>query len=191
MVEPPLVAVLAAGSARRFGGGKLDAACAGKPLGRWALDAVAGAGLPAGLVITAGQAAFAEGAGWELLANPAADQGLGTSLALAARTALERDARALLVLLADMPLVDPAFLARLAAAAPPAATAYPDRDIGVPALIGRAQLPALATLTGDRGAGALLALMDGLTVLEPPDGMVRDVDRPQDLAAVERQLRAR
>ena len=33
------IAVLAAGSARRFGGGKLDVDCASKPLGRWALDA--------------------------------------------------------------------------------------------------------------------------------------------------------
>ena len=33
------VAILAAGSARRFGGGKLDADCAGQPLGAWVLAA--------------------------------------------------------------------------------------------------------------------------------------------------------
>ena len=33
------IALLAAGGATRFGGGKLDAQCAGKPLGQWALDA--------------------------------------------------------------------------------------------------------------------------------------------------------
>ena len=48
----PLVAVLAAGRGTRFGGGKLEAICAGKPLGRWALDAVAEAGLEPGIVIT-------------------------------------------------------------------------------------------------------------------------------------------
>ena len=39
MAEPH-VAVLAAGRGKRFGGGKLEATCAGKPLGRWVLDAV-------------------------------------------------------------------------------------------------------------------------------------------------------
>lgn len=191
-VEPPLVAVLAAGSARRFGGGKLDAPLAGKPLGRWSLDAVGAAGLPGGLLISGPDGvAFADGAGWEILPNPRADQGLGTSLALAACTALERDARALLVLLADMPLIDPAFLAEIGAVTPPAATCYPDGDVGVPALFGQAQLPALAELTGDHGAAALLALLDGITVLAPPKDMLRDVDRPEDLAAMERQLSAR
>lgn len=190
--DPPLVAVLAAGSARRFGGGKLDAPCGGKPLGRWALDAVAAAGLSPGLIVVGPDgAAFADGAGWELVPNPRADAGLGTSLALAACTALDRDARALLVLLADMPLVEPAFLRGLAAATPPAASCYPDGDPGVPALFGHAQLPALAELTGDHGASALLALMDGLTPFVPPEGCLRDVDRAEDLAEIERQLSAR
>jgi molybdenum cofactor cytidylyltransferase len=90
-----------------------------------------------------------------------------------------------------MPLVDSAYLSKLAAASPPTAARYPNRDVGVPALFGQAQLPALATLTGDRGAAALLALMDGLALLEPPAGMLRDVDRPEDLAEAERQLSAR
>ena len=98
---------------------------------------------------------------------------------------------ALLVLLADMPLLDSLFLTELAAAASPAATRYPDGDVGVPALFDEGQLPMLAQLSGDRGAAALLALMDGLTVLDPPAGMLRDVDRPEDLAEAERQLLAR
>ena len=190
--EPPLVAVLAAGDARRFGGGKLDAACAGQPLGRWALAAVAAAGLPPGVIVVGADGArFAEDSGWDLLVNPLAGQGIGTSLALAARTALEREARALLVLLADMPLADPAFLSDLASATPPAASRYPDGDPGVPALFGQAQLSALAQLYGDHGAAGLLTLLDGLTTLSPPGGMLRDVDRPEDLAAVEIQLSAR
>jgi CTP:molybdopterin cytidylyltransferase MocA len=189
MPEAPLVAVLAAGRATRFGGGKLDAPCAGKPLGRWVLEAVAQARLPAGIVIGAAQGpAFAEGSGWDVLANPLADQGLGTSLALAARAALAREARALLVLLADMPLVGPHYLRALAAAVPPTATRYPDGDPGVPALFGQAQLPALAELHGDRGAAALLNLADGLTLLKPPAATLRDVDTAADLAEIERVL---
>jgi CTP:molybdopterin cytidylyltransferase MocA len=189
MAEPPLVAVLAAGSAKRFGGGKLEASCAGKPLGRWVLDAVREGGLPAGIVVTgADGAAYAEGGDWELVPNPHAEAGLGTSLALAARAALARDAAALLVLLADMPLVDTAYLRELAGAAAPCATRYPDGDAGVPALFGKAQLPALAELHGDRGAAALLNLMDELTLLEPPQGMLQDVDTAEDLAEIERLL---
>jgi CTP:molybdopterin cytidylyltransferase MocA len=45
-----------------------------------------------------------------------------------------------------------------------------------------------ARLTGDHGAGPLLK---GATLLDPPSGMLRDVDTPDDLAEVERQLLAR
>lgn len=190
MAEPPLVAVLAAGCASRFGGGgKLDAPCAGKPLGRWVFDAVAKAGLPAGIVVTGAEGAdFAGGSEWERVPNPQAEEGLGTSLAVAARMALAREVPALLVLLADMPLVDADYLRALGRAVPPTATRYPDRDPGVPALFGPAQLPALAELHGDRGAAGLLNLAYGLTLLEPPAGMLRDVDTAVDLAEVERVL---
>ena len=48
----PAVAVLAAGLGTRFGGNKLEAICAGKPLGRWAIEAVEAAGLGPGIVVT-------------------------------------------------------------------------------------------------------------------------------------------
>ena len=40
----PYVALLAAGRGTRFGGNKLETACAGKPLGRWAIEAIEEAG---------------------------------------------------------------------------------------------------------------------------------------------------
>ena len=43
-------------------------------------------------------------------------------------------------------------------------------------------------LIGDRGAGPLL---EGVRLLDPPPGMLSDVDTPEDLAEVERQLFAR
>lgn len=179
-----LVAVLAAGRAARFGGGKLEADCAGKPLGRWALDAAAAAGLSQGLIVTGpGGAAWAQG--WRQVANPQPEDGLGSSLALAAQAALAEGAPALLVLLADMPLVDPAFLRRLANTAPPAATRHIDGRPGVPAMLGHALIERAALLTGDRGAGPLL--MDA-TLLDAPPGTLADVDRPGDLAAAARIL---
>jgi molybdenum cofactor cytidylyltransferase len=187
MAEPPFVTVLAAGQARRFGGGKIEAVCAGKQLGRWVLDAVAAAGLGPGTIVTPpGGVGFA--AGWRQLVNPVPEDGLGSSLALAAQDARGRGVERLVVLLADMPLVSADYLRVLAAAPAPAAARYPDGAPGVPALFGAPQIASLAELTGDQGAGAVLRLMEGVTLLEPPAGMLRDVDTPADLAEVERVL---
>ena len=180
----PHVAVLAAGRGTRFGGGKLEAICAGKPLGRWVINAVEEAGLGKGAIVTGHEGvSFAEG--WTALVNPQPERGLGSSLALAAQAALDDEASALLVLLADMPLVTPGYLRELAALSPPAATRQPDGHSGVPALFGRALLERAAELRGDRGAGSLLS---GAVLLDSPSGMLRDVDTPEDLAEVARTL---
>ena len=183
----PAVAVLAAGLGTRFGGNKLEAICADKPLGRWAIEAAAGAGFGSGLIVTGPEGvSFAEG--WTSLINPDPEAGLGSSLALAARLVLMGGGEALLVLLADMPLVTPDYLRALTAHAAPAATYQPDGHAGVPALLDRALLEAAAALSGDRGAGPLLR---DAPLLDPPRGMLRDVDTPEDLAEAERQLLAR
>lgn len=186
MAEPPLVAVLAAGRATRFGGGKLEARCAGKPLGRWALDAVEAAGLSPGLIVSGPEGvSFAEG--WTVVINPDPGAGLGASLALAANLALSGARTSLLVLLADMPLVTPAYLRELAWGRAPVATRHPDGRPGVPALLDRALLERATNLTGDRGAGPLLVRAN---LLDPPPGSLRDVDTAEDLAEVERVLSA-
>jgi len=191
MPDAPLVAVLAAGLASRFGGGKLDACCAGRRLGAWALMRVAGAGLPSGIIVTGPQPpAFAlEAPGWSVVANPAHAKGIGTSLALAAAEALRRGAPALLVLLADMPLIDAALLRRLAQARRPTAMRYPGGRPGVPALLPAPLLAPLRQLTGDRGAAALLQAALGLDLVEPPAGMLLDVDSAADLARAEALLK--
>jgi len=178
----PAVAVLAAGRGTRFGGNKLEAMCAGKPLGRWIIEAIEAAELGPGTIVTGPEwVTFAEG--WTRAVNPEPEAGLGSSLALAARLARGKDS--LLVLLADMPLVSAAYLRELAAGPAPAATRYPDGHPGVPALLDRSLIDKAARLTGDRGAGPLLK---GARLLDPPSGMLRDVDTPEDLAEVERLL---
>jgi molybdenum cofactor cytidylyltransferase len=184
MAEPPLVAVLAAGRATRFGGGKLEADCAGKPVGRWVLDTVAEAGLGPGLVVT-GPEGMSFAGEWRTLVNPEPGEGLGSSLALAARAARDADAATLLILLADMPLVTADHLRRLVSRTAPAATRHPDGRPGVPALLDLPLIERAASLTGDRGAGPLLA---GATVLDAPPGMLRDVDTIEDLVEVVRVL---
>jgi len=189
-VEPPLVAVLAAGSAARFGGGKLDADCAGKPLGQWALEAAQDAGFAPGvLIVGSPQPAFARAnAGWTIVTNARAQEGLGTSLALAARCALERDRR-LLVMLADMPLIAPSHLSALAACTTSAATLYPGDKPGVPALLSHDVLGDVVRLKGDDGAASLLRTLPDLQLLQAPDGSLRDVDTPQGLADIAQVLK--
>ena len=185
MGKPP-VAVLAAGLGTRFGGDKLEAMCAGKPLGRWVIEAVEAAGLGPGTIVTGPEWVSFAG-GWARAVNPAPEAGLGSSLALAARL-VPRGKQALLVLLADMPLVTPEYLRELAASAAPTATRYPEGHAGVPALLDRRLIDRAARLSGDRGAGPLLR---GARLLDPPPGMLRDVDTADGLAEVERQLLAR
>lgn len=193
MADAPLVAVLAAGLGTRFAreatGGKLDADCAGLPVGQWVLDAVAAAGLAPGvLVVGPDVPAFAYASGWPLIINPTPVSGLGGSVALAAQAAL-RQGRDVLLLLADMPLLDPSFVARLAAQPAAAATRYPDGRAGVPARLPLGALAEAAALTGERGAGQLLARLEGLVLLDPPEGMLDDIDRPADLDRIAALLR--
>jgi CTP:molybdopterin cytidylyltransferase MocA len=193
----PLVAVLAAGKGARFGGGKLDAECAGKPLGQWGIDAVAAAGLVPGIIITGATppafAAQSQKQGWGLCVNPEASKGQGTSLALAAQIAQARGAD-LLVLLADMPLIVPSHLVALVRAGGAAATLYshgsPKGELGVPALLPHAMLAPFTQLAGERGGAAALREIAGLRAIDAPSDMLRDVDTPGDLAHVAALLEA-
>lgn len=179
----PLVAVLAAGRGTRFGGGKLETPCAGKPLGRWAVEAAETAGLGRGVIVTGPErVSFARG--WTRLANPRSQDGLGTSLAIAARHALDTGAETMLVMLADMPLVIPALLKVLAEAPAPMAFLHPGGSPGVPALLDKRLIGIAAALTGDRGLGPMLRNVNTL----PAGTMLFDVDTPEDLAEAERRL---
>ena len=190
--EQPLVAVLAAGLGSRFGGGKLDADCAGRPLGRWALDAVAAAGLQPGIILVGPQPPAFAGAvpGWRMVTNPTPERGQGASVALACREAA-RQSRGVLLLLADMPLIDPAHLQRLASCPSTAATRYPDGHLGVPACIAAGDIRRFTGLAGDSGAGKLLYSLDGVTVFDAPPETLCDVDNTDALEAARRMLSAR
>ena len=176
-----MVAVLAAGYATRFGGGKLDAMLAGKRVGQWVLDAIEAAGLIPGVIVTGPDApAFTEKSGWQRATNPDPQAGLGTSLAIAAHHA----EGPLLVALADMPLVPSSHFASLLAREC-AATAWPGGKSGVPALFPPALLPELRDLSGDQGAGPLLAAMPDLALVQAPADALLDIDRLEDLARAE------
>ncbi|MFM6932525.1 MAG: NTP transferase domain-containing protein [Novosphingobium sp.] len=182
-----MIALLGAGRASRFGADKLSQPCAGRPLGRWALEAAQDTGLP--VVWIAGERAPAF-VTCEVAHNPRASEGMGTSVALAARLARERGAEALLVTLADMPLVTPALLARVIAAGVPAACSY-NFEPGAPALIPIELFADLEALSGDQGAARVLRGRGDLSLVHARAEDLHDVDTLQALAEAERLLQER
>jgi CTP:molybdopterin cytidylyltransferase MocA len=191
MAERVLAAVLAAGRGRRFGGRKLDARCAGRPLGAWALQAVEEAGLVPRIIIVPPQVpAFAQESGWPLVVNPSAEAGLGTSLACAAQAAMQQDAAALLVVLADMPLVHAALLRDLLASPAPAAVAHAPGRPGVPALLPASTFPQLAALAGDHGAAGLLRMISDISLTTVSPVALLDVDDEAGLARAAKLLQS-
>lgn len=195
MTPGPIIAILAAGKASRFGGGKLDALCAGKPLAHWVLDAVSAAQAPPGLLIVGPEPPdFAQAAlfdGWSIITNPAPEEGIGGSVRLAAAHAKCLGAEALILLLADMPLLDTASIEALRSGGvitEPLAARYPGGKPGVPARFPASMFGDLITLSGDNGAAKLLHGRADLHLLDLPENALCDVDDPAALERAERLL---
>lgn len=178
----PAFALLAAGSARRFGGSKLVADLLGKPLWRWAADAADSAGFKARWLILSRETAADIGpmaADWEIAINPDAGSGLATSIALAAHVAAPHPR--LVIALADMPCVTPSLLGQLARAPGTAFTRYASGRPGVPAAFDASDFARLMRLNGDRGAAAI-DWESATTMIDPPStDTLLDVDTPADL----------
>jgi molybdenum cofactor cytidylyltransferase len=118
--------------------------------------------------------------------NPDWERGLASSLAVGLSAFLADDScEAVLVTLADQPLVDGASLRRLIVPFDDehriVASAYDD-TIGVPALFGREHLDDLMRLTGDRGAGSWLRARQNEVTRVPLYSAAFDIDRPSDVA---------
>lgn len=190
MGYPTTTAVLlAAGRGTRFGGNKLEAMLGDTMLGLRAARTLAGMECGALFAIHnpahVKLAAALTAEGFTLIGNQNAGAGLSHSLALAAKAALTTDAAALLICLADMPLLTPDHLSALVAAH----HANPDSIIasqadGIrspPAIFPRAMWSLLALLDGDAGARGLLK--DALCVDAPAHVLV-DIDTPAALAAI-------
>ena len=173
-------ALLAAGKAERFGGGKLTVDLGGKPLWRWAVDSAMSAGISVLHVVTndAQIAQEAIAAGWIVHPNQAADEGVASSIRIAASAAAS--SQRLVIALADMPFVESAHLRRLASAKGVAFTSQLDGHAGVPASFPAEAYPQLVELAGNRGAAG--GLWPNSRCLDPasPDSLL-DVDTDVDL----------
>jgi molybdenum cofactor cytidylyltransferase len=192
--------VLAAGASRRLGSPKQLARWRGQPLVLHAVDlaldlaasredvmapvrVITGAHGDAVATALADRAAMA-------VANAAWASGMASSLRSAVGEAVAAQARALLVLLVDQPLITLADLERLhdafqARPGQPAAAAHDSAGItlGAPTIFPAESFTALASMRGDRGARRLLREEAGrnrVTCVPMPSAAF-DVDTPQDL----------
>jgi len=181
--------LLAAGSATRFGSDKLRhelphgvaiAVQAARHL-KLELDTVIAVVRPGSGELA--QALKSEGC--EVVVCDNAAEGMGASLACAARAAGESDGY--LVALADMPFLRRTTIAAvrdaLAAGAPLAAPYFRARR-GHPVALSKGFYEKLLTLRGDEGAKQLLAANERQLVKIPvgDPGVIRDIDTPDDLA---------
>jgi len=177
--------VLAAGAGSRFeGGAKLLATFRGRPLVAWAVDAALAAGLDETIVVV-GQTALGDAlpASVTVVANRDWADGIATSLHTGIRAADERGHDAVVVGLADQPLVPSSAWAAVAASTSPIAVATYDGDRRNPVSLARAVWPLLPA-TGDEGARALLRSRPDLVVEVPCRGDPADVDTIDDLHAL-------
>jgi molybdenum cofactor cytidylyltransferase len=186
--------VLAAGSGSRFGGGKLLAAWDAGVLLEGALAAAFAAPVRSVTVVIGADAQAVAAAARDFdprtVIVHAADhaEGMGASLR-AGIASLPDDAAGAFVFLGDMPRAPHSVLQPMAdAVAAGAAAAAPvwHGRRGNPVLLGRELFPQLLALTGDAGArGVLQGLGPRLALVESPDdGVLFDVDRPEDLATL-------
>jgi molybdenum cofactor cytidylyltransferase len=186
--------LLAAGASRRFGLQKLVQPLDGKPVVRWSVESLIGPPVD-DVVVVVGEAdapvrEALHGLDVRFVKNPAAADGMATSLALGVE-ALPANTDAVLVVLGDEPLAGREALRRVVEryrAGGAAVVAPLFRGVrGHPVLFDRSVFAELRALTGDHGA-RLVADRDesrrALVELDLPKPV--DVDTHADLARVRR-----
>ncbi len=191
--QTPVVGILlAAGRATRFGGAKLLAVLPGSDVAGECIGAASARHLLAAVpdvvaVVRPDDPALASAlgaVGARVLRCANADEGMGASLACAARAT--PNAAAWVVALADMPWITSETIARVVAAlAGGASVAAPFHggERGHPVGFGRPCYESLAALTGDEGAKSVVAAYrDRVVRIDVDDpGILRDVDTAADL----------
>jgi len=186
------VAVLAAGRGVRLGGNvpKPLLELGGRPLLAHALAAATASEWASIVcVVSDDRVAAAVPAGVEVVRNDAPERGIASSLHAALRALEPRpEIDAVIIGLADQPLVGPDAYRRIAAAyergAPLAFATYGGAR-GNPVLIARSLWSEALGLSGDEGGRILARRHEAAEVPCDGTGEPTDVDTPEDLAALE------
>jgi molybdenum cofactor cytidylyltransferase len=183
--NPPTVLILASGKGERFlaSGGTTHKLAASlgegmhkKTVLQHTLDAVKASGLPYHV-------------------EDAGHPGMGDSIAAAVRQT--QHANGWLVLPADLPLVQPETLLRVAEALQANAVVQPvyldglAEQRGHPVGFGRVCLDKLLKLEGNKGAAGVLHAYDAMKLVVNDVGIITDIDTVDDLARAELVLKSR
>lgn len=180
------IIVLAAGASRRLGRPKQLLSCGGEPLIRRAANTAIRSGLGAVYVVLATGDADSrttlQGLPIQVVANPTAERGIGTSIR-AAIAHLPAETDEAVIMLVDQPAVTPRVLADLAAALRTdslAAGCEYGGTIGVPAIFRRELFDELLRLDDDSGARSILRRHRDRVATIPFPGGELDVDTAAD-----------
>jgi molybdenum cofactor cytidylyltransferase len=181
MIAPAQVALvlLAAGRSMRFGpADKLAWPVRGDALGLHAARRLAAVPFGAHIAVTGGGVDYTA-LGYEHVPNDAPEMGQSRSIALGVARA--RGFAAVMIALADMPLVEEAHVMALLArvSGPSSMVASMGEHPCPPAVFGRDWFDALSTLEGDRGARTLLS---GAVLVAASPASLTDIDTLKDLA---------
>lgn len=181
--------LLAAGSARRFGAPKLlQPLHDGVPVAAAAAQSLMQVLQNTLAIVKPGDHELIElftELGLHIIENPRADEGMGTSLAAGVNASAQ--AAGWLIMLADMPWIQPATISavadRLENGASMVAPVYAGQR-GHPVGFCSRWLQPLRDLSGDKGARDLIAdNSDALELLATEDaGVLKDIDFPYDLS---------
>ena len=186
--------VMAAGNARRFGRNKLEEHVGGVRIIRRALEAVPRGELVRVVVVSQYAEIETLAAEYGFLAVHNGDPGAGLSHTVALGLAALADCDAVLFQVADQPLLRRESVGRLIALW----REHPEKIAAVsgggrrgnPCLFPARFFPELLALTGDCGGSRVIRQHeDELMLLEVDARELADVDTPQALAEVEREMR--
>jgi len=188
--------LLAAGAATRMGRNKLLIELAEEPLVRRAARRALEAGLEPLVVVLGHEADQARvalaGLKCTLVENPRFAEGMNTSLSTGV-AAVPPEAEAALVLLADMPFVEPAMIRAVVArwretGAPVVASRYGEMP-APPTLYARALFPQLTGGTGEgRGREVVRGQGERARFVEWPAAALADLDVVEDVARARARL---
>lgn len=172
MRSPPIAAiVLAAGLGSRFGGRKLQARLAGRPILQHVLDLAAAARLdPVVVVLGTDADELLAACEWHAeirVVNPRPDDGISSSVRLGLAAIESSPAERAVVLLGDQPWLTLEQLSAVAGNPGPIVVPRYHGRPGNPVALDRAAWPLAASLQGDRGFSQLFA------------------DHPQDVAYID------
>jgi molybdenum cofactor cytidylyltransferase len=180
--EETVLILLAAGKSARFGDtDKLEQDYLGAPLAFHVVTALEAVPFARRVAVVSDTKLDFATRGYDVIANDAPDRGVSSSIRLGVAAARERDPRAVLIAMADMPRVTASHIYRL--------LDYADADDTIlassdgkqprpPALFGRNRFDWLMNLSGDSGAREMI--MKAHHMIAVPNELM-DVDTPEDL----------